>query len=140
MTAVPEAFLDLFERETIAAFTTLNPDDTPHTTPVWPDYDDGSILVNTERGRRKERNVRRNPAVSVLVWDPADVYRFVSVTGRVETVTEAGAVEHVDELARQYWGVSSHAERAGESDEPRVIIEVHPEHVMTSATSPSGGS
>lgn len=133
MASIPAASQDLFERETFAQFATLMPDGTPHVTPVWIDYDPDAdrVLVNTARGRRKERNVRSEPKVGLSVLDPDDPYRYVSVRGRVAAVTTEGAVEHIDALARRYMGVEeypNHGEEAG----PRVIIKVRPDQVVTS--------
>ena len=63
MASIPESYHDLFDKRTFAHLSTVTPDGTPHPTPVWIDYDAGTdrLLVNTARGRRKERNVRRNP-------------------------------------------------------------------------------
>ena len=132
MDSIPEQFHDLFERETFAHFATMMPDGTPQVTPVWVDYDveANRVLVNTARGRRKEKNVGRNPKVSLSMVDPDDPYRFVSVRGEVDELTEEGAVEHINELARRYMGVE---EYPGLDDEEgaRVQIRIRPEAVAT---------
>jgi PPOX class probable F420-dependent enzyme len=86
--------------------------------------------VNTARGRRKERNVRRNPKVGVSVLDPDDPYRYVSVRGEAE-LTEQGATEHIDELARRYFDVEEYPHH-GEESGPRVLVEIPAETVSTS--------
>lgn len=131
METIPAAFHDLFERETFATFATVMPDGTPHCTPVWVDYDGECVLINTARGRRKERNVRREPAVGVLAMDPEDPYRYVSVQGTVVEVTEAGAADHIDALARRYMGVDVYPNH-GEERGPRVIIRIEPTRVVAS--------
>lgn len=106
MAAIPEAFQDLFEKPTFAHIATLWPGGAPHVTPVWVDYDAAAdrLLVNTERGRRKEKNVRNDPRVGVSMTDPDNPYRMVSVTGEVEEITTEGAREHIDELTERYMG------------------------------------
>lgn len=135
MAEIPAEYHDLFERETFASFATKMPAGTPQVTPVWIDRevrDDGDrILVNTARGRQKERNVDRDPQVGVLVLDPDDPYRYVSVRGEVEEVTTEGAVEHIDELARQYMDVEEYPNHGEESGE-RVIIRIDPVRVVAS--------
>ena len=132
MEQVPESMRDLFERETFASFATVMPDGTPQVTPVWVDMDDdGYVLVNTAKGRRKERNVRENPKVGVQVLDPDDPYRYVSIRGGVEAVTQDGAVEHIDALAQRYMGVDEYPNH-GEEGGPRVIIRIRPDRVVTS--------
>lgn len=106
MATIPAAFQDLFEKPTIAHVATLTENDDPHVTPVWVDYDpeDDRLLVNTERGRRKERNLRANPSVGVSMTDPDDPYRRLSIIGTVDETTTDGAREHIDDLARRYTG------------------------------------
>jgi PPOX class probable F420-dependent enzyme len=78
----------------------------PHVTPVWIGYDedDDRLLINTERGRRKERNLTKDPSVGVSMIDPDNPYRSLSVIGEVEEITTDGAREHIDELAQRYTG------------------------------------
>ncbi|WP_267642499.1 PPOX class F420-dependent oxidoreductase [Haloarchaeobius amylolyticus] len=130
MEPIPEQYHDLFEKQTFAHFATLMPDGTPQVTPVWVDYDPETnhVLVNTARGRRKERNVRENPKVGIEMTDPDDPYRFLSVRGEVVAVTEDGAVEHIDELAQRYMGQDTYPNH-GEESGPRVIIRIRPARV-----------
>jgi len=131
MASIPEEFHDLFEKRTFAHLSTLTPDGTPHSTPVWVDYDADAdrVLVNTARGRHKERNVRANPKVGVSMCDPDDPYRYVSVRGEVAELTEDGAVEHIDALARRYMGLEEYPNH-GEESGPRVILEIRPDNVV----------
>ncbi|MFB6104147.1 MAG: PPOX class F420-dependent oxidoreductase [Halobacteriaceae archaeon] len=128
---IPDAVIDLFDRETYAILGTVMPDGTPHLTPVWIDHDGDDILVNTARGRQKDRNVRANPRVGVCILDPDDPYRYVSVLGRVITVTTDGADDHIDALARRYMDVEEYPHH-GEERGPRVIIRIQPDRVTTS--------
>ncbi len=127
--AIPERFHDLFDEPNFATFATVMPAGTPQQTVVWIDREerDGEdrVLVNTERGRQKERNVQRDPLVGVCVIDPDDPYRYVSVRGRVEEVTAEGADDHADALAKQYMGVEEYPNREEEEGE-RVIIRIEP--------------
>jgi PPOX class probable F420-dependent enzyme len=128
---IPESHVDVLEAESYGHLATLMPDGSPQTTPVWVDHEDREyVLVNTARGRQKERNVRRDPRVAVSVPDPEDPYRYVSVRGEA-TLTEEGAVEHIDELARQYMDRERYPHH-GEESGPRVIVRIEAEHVTTS--------
>ncbi len=133
MASIPESYHDLFDKRTFAHLSTVMPDGTPHPTPVWIDYDADAdrLLVNTARGRRKERNVRTNPAVGVSMCDPADPYRYVSVLGEVAALTEDGAVAHIDALARRYMDVETYPNH-GEESGARVVLEIRPDRVLTS--------
>jgi PPOX class probable F420-dependent enzyme len=130
MPVVPDPYRDLFERPSIATIATLTPTGYPHVTPVWIDYDGEHLLVNTARGRRKERNVAQNPSVGVSVIDPDDFYRYLSAYGDVTDLREEGAVEHIHELSVRYTGEEYGNLEA--EDGARVIIEITPEHVMAS--------
>ncbi|MFC7177118.1 pyridoxamine 5'-phosphate oxidase family protein [Halosegnis marinus] len=132
MAEIPESFHDLFERRTFAHVTTLMPDGGPQTTPVWVDYDEdtGEVLVNTARGRRKEKNIRHDPRVAVSMTDPDDGYRYLSVRGEAELTTE-GAVEHIDALARRYMDVEEYPHH-GEEDGERVLVRIAPDSVAHS--------
>jgi PPOX class probable F420-dependent enzyme len=127
MPTIPDEFLDLFEKPTFAHVVTMMPDGRPHTTPVWIDYDveDNRLLVNTERHRRKARNVDENPAVSVSMTDPEDPYRYLSVTGTVEETTTEGAREHADELAQRYIDDDYPSEIQTE----RLLLRIKPEDI-----------
>jgi len=100
-----EGVRQLAKGKNFAAFTTLLPDGQPMTHVMWVDCDDEHVLINTERHRQKARNVRRDPRVTVTVWDAADPYRYVEVRGEVvETVTGPEARRHIDELSVKYEG------------------------------------
>jgi PPOX class probable F420-dependent enzyme len=99
---IPETHRDLIEGPYNAALTTMMPDGQPQTTPVWCNAAGGDILINTMRGFRKEKNMRANPHVSLLAYDPRSPLRNIEVRGLVVEMTETGALEHLDELTRLY--------------------------------------
>lgn len=127
---VPESYRDILEKRSFGHLATIDPNGWPHVSPVWVDHLDGEyVLVNTLRGRRKERNVRENPRTMISVIDPDDPYRYLAVRGRA-TLTEEGATEHIDELARQYLDVDEYPHHDGET-EPRVIVRIPADYVIT---------
>src|SRR3989442_13497211 len=104
---IPPEFLDLVT--TKKAFTnlaTVMPNGSPQVTPVWFDFDGKDIRVNSARGRVKDRNMRRDPRVALSILDPDNPYRYLSIRGRVIKITETGAVEHINPLARKYRGMA----------------------------------
>ena len=128
---IPESHVDILAAESYAHLSTVMPDGTPQVTPVWVDHDGReAILLNTARGRQKERNIRANPKVGVSVLDPDDPYRYVSVRGEAELIAE-GADDHIDELAGQYMGVDEYPHH-GEESGSRVVVRVPAESVATS--------
>jgi PPOX class probable F420-dependent enzyme len=88
-----------------AAFTTLLPDGRPMTHVMWVDCDDEHVLINTESHRQKAKNVRRDPRVTVTIWDRDDPYHYAEVRGEVvETVAGPEARAHIDSLSMKYYG------------------------------------
>jgi PPOX class probable F420-dependent enzyme len=93
-------------------------------TPVWFDYSDGILRVNTARGRVKARNLRKGARVALAIVDPDNPYRHVQIRGRVRDVKEEGASRHIDSLARKYLGQDKYPyARPGEV---RVLCEIEP--------------
>lgn len=104
MKDIPSSHLDLIDGPYTVALSTVMPDGQPQTTPVWCNRRDGLILINVMKGFRKEKNMRINPRVSLLAYDPGNPLRNIEIRGCVVEMTEEGAVEHNDELARLYLG------------------------------------
>lgn len=116
----------LFEEPNVGHLATLNPDGSPQVSPVWVDVDDGLILVNTARGRIKDRNTARDPRVAISIHDRRDPLRRVSVQGRVVERTEEGAVEHIHALSRKYWGREYDRLTPGMV---RLILKIQPDRI-----------
>jgi len=104
--SIPEPYLDLFEKRSLAYLGTIMADGTPQVTPVWVDFDGQYILVNTAVGRIKDRNMAKRPQVGLTIQDPENFYRYISIQGRVVGVVEdaEGAREHINKLAHHYDG------------------------------------
>ena len=118
----PQTYLDLFQKKAFGAFTTLMPDGSPQTTPVWVDYQDEKIWVNSALGRQKDKDVRRDPRVALSITDPDNPYRYVGIRGRVTEITEDGADEHIDRMARKYLGQDKYPYR--QPGERRVLYKI----------------
>ena len=101
---IPASHRDLVQCPPVAALTTVTPDGAPQTSVVWCDVDGDCVRVNTMRGFAKERNMRRNPPVTLLCYDPRQPNRYLEVRGTVIEMTRAGAAEHLDDLASRYAG------------------------------------
>jgi PPOX class probable F420-dependent enzyme len=126
----PEKYLDLFQKKAFGAFTTLMPDGSPQTTPVWVDYQSDKIWVNSALGRQKDKDVRRDPRVAIAIMDPDNPYRYVGVRGRVTEITQDGADAHIDKMARKYLGQDKYPYR--QPGEKRVLykISIEKTHAM----------
>ena len=101
---IPASHRDLIECPPVAALSTVMPDGTPQTSVVWCDSEGVFVRVNTMRGFQKERNMRRNPLVTLLCYDPREPLRYLEVRGTVVEMTEDDAGRHLDELASKYAG------------------------------------
>lgn len=126
MAAIPEKFLDLTQKKAFAQLATLMPDGSPHVSPVWFEYDGKNILINSAKGRVKDKNVRRDPRVGLDILDPDNSYRHLSIRGRVVEITEKGADEHIDKLTKKYLGKDTYPNRR--PGEVRVIYKIELEH------------
>lgn len=123
---IPEEFLDLLNPETKAFLflATVNKKGIPQVTPVWFDSDNEFIYINTNEGRLKDRNMKSQPDVAMVIQDPKDPYRYLGIRGTVISHTTEGADEHIDMLARRYdnkpWTY-----REGQK---RIIFKIQPTH------------
>ena len=125
MVAIPSGCLDLLEqKKAFAHLATLMPDGSPQVTPVWFDYKDGRIRVNSAKGRTKSRNMKEGSRVALAITDPDNPYRYIQVRSQVGRVTEEGASAHIDSLAKKYLGQEKYPyARPGEI---RIIFEIEP--------------
>ena len=133
--AIPASHRDLVECPPVAALTTVMTDGSPQTSVVWCDFDGAFVRVNTMRGFAKERNMRRDPRVTLLCYDPRQPLRYLEVRGTVVEMTEEGAVRHLDELASKYagrplryFGDAIPAQFA--ATEIPVLVRIRPSHVV----------
>lgn len=102
LASIPASHQDLLEGYGYVALATVMPDGQPQLIPVWCNVEGDYILVNTMRGFRKERNMRANPRVTLLAYDPKRPLRHLELRGLVVEMTEIGALEHLDQLTRLY--------------------------------------
>ena len=70
---------------------------------MWVDYKDDSLLINTEKGRQKTLNIRENNSITLIVFEPSEMYSSWEVRGRVvEIIEDHTANEHIDKLSNRY--------------------------------------
>jgi PPOX class probable F420-dependent enzyme len=93
----------LLDANTFAILCTVNPDGAPQSSVIWIKRDGDDVVFSTIRGRRKTRNMERDPRVSICMYDPAAPYVYVELRGEI-TMTEAGGRELISELSRRYDG------------------------------------
>jgi PPOX class probable F420-dependent enzyme len=126
--AIPEKVLDLFKKQAFANLGTIMSDGSPQVTPVWVDYDGKYVRFNSAVGRVKDRNVRRDPRVSLSILDPENPYRYLAIRGRVVEITQEGADDHINSLSQKYLGKPY---PYGQPGEVRVTYKIEPEKVSS---------
>jgi PPOX class probable F420-dependent enzyme len=122
----PEEYQDLINDKSKALLylATIMPDGSPQVTPVWFSTDGEHILINTNEGRTKDRNMKERPKVAMTIQDPNKIYRYFGIRGEVVSYTSEGADEHINMLSLRY------------DDEPwtyketqkRIIFKIKPTH------------
>jgi len=133
---IPESHLDLITRPLHGVLTTMMPDGQPQSSLVWCDHDGECVRVHTSLERQKGRNMAANPKVSLLIVDPQDTSRFISIRGDVEIVYR-NAVSELDVITRQY---TPHPKYYGyvfpESKqllETRIVCRIYPSKITLDA-------
>ena len=118
----------IVQKNSFAFLRTLMKDGSPHVTPVWIDMVDNTILINTAEGRIKQKNVSRDPRVSISLIDEENPYSMVTIRGQVVEQTSDGADEHIDKLAKKYLNADKYP---GHSPNiKRVILKIRPEKIF----------
>jgi PPOX class probable F420-dependent enzyme len=122
----PEEYLDLLEDDVKAYLflATTMADGSPQVTPVWFNADDEYILINTNEGRTKDRNMKARPKVAFVIQDPNDVYRYLGIRGEVVEHTTDGADEHINQLSVKYDGEPWKYRQ----EQKRIIFKIKPTH------------
>ena len=132
---IPASHRDLVECPPVAALSTVTAQGDPQTSVVWCDFDGECVRVNTMLDFAKERNMRRNPLVTLLCYDPAEPLRYLEIQGTVVEQSEDGAWAHLDAIASKYYGrpVRYFGDVVpagfGETEAP-VLCRIRPDHVV----------
>jgi PPOX class probable F420-dependent enzyme len=126
---IPEKYLDLFKKPAFANLGTIMRDGSPQVTPVWVDFDGKHVRVNSALGRVKDKNMRRDPRVSVSIQDPENPYRYVEIRGKVVEITQNGADDHINKLSQKYLGKPEYPYR--KPGEVRVTYKIEPQKISS---------
>ena len=107
-----EATLRLVDGKNYAVLATINPDGSPQTSVIWIGRDGTDLLFSTVEGRRKHRNMLRDPRVSVTVIDSSDPENYVELRGRVSMAPDVGRQVDI-RLSWKYDGKDPDEDRPG---------------------------
>jgi PPOX class probable F420-dependent enzyme len=127
MAAIPDEAKHLFESKDFAHLATINPDGSPQVSPVWIGLDGGLVTFNTAEGRVKTNNLHRDGRVAISIHAQDNPYENLLIQGKVVEMTNDGADDDIDALAKRYLGVDSYPYR--QAGEERVIVKIRPEKV-----------
>ena len=104
MLTIPASHQDLIKDEAKAYLflATLMPNGSPQVTTIWFNADDKYILINSAKGRVKDKNMRVRSHVGLVIQAFDDPYHFIQIQGRVVEIIEEGALEHINQLSLKY--------------------------------------
>lgn len=128
-TLSPKARAFLQERR-FAVLGTINRDGTPQLSTMWYLLEGDTIMMNTKVGRVKERNMRRDPRISLCFEEG---YNYVTVSGKVEFIDDQQTAQaDIYRLAVRYDGEESAQRQMQESfgKEQRVTLHLRFDHVI----------
>ncbi len=127
---IPTDFHDLLARPLLMTLATTLADGGMQLTPVWFSFDGTHIYFNSEKDKLKHRILRKRPQVSLMILDPDDRARWLSVRGRVIEIADDIGRAHIDALTMRYMGVPHFG---APPEELRVRFKIAPEHVAAAA-------
>ncbi len=127
MNTIPQEYQDLLKPETraLAVLATIMKDGTPQISPLWFSWDGQCILINTAKGRVKDRNMREHPTIALAILDPKISTRYIQIRGKVIEINESGADAHINALSLKYDGMPW----TKVPGQIRVQYKILPEHV-----------
>jgi PPOX class probable F420-dependent enzyme len=118
---LPQSVKKLLEDKAYGHVVTFTTQGNPQLTMVWMDVEGDEVLFNTSEGRRKSENLRRDPRIIVSVQDRNDPQAYAVFRGKGR-VTEAGADDHIDKLAKRFLGTDKYPFR--QPGEKRLIVRI----------------
>jgi len=127
--SIPDGFKDIIKKKAFAHLATVMSDGSPQVSPVWVDIDGEQLVVNSAKGRLKDRNIRADARVAVSATDPDNPYRALMIRGKVTKITEEGAEEHIDKMAYKYLEEDRYPYRT--QGEVRILYYIEPTKVAT---------
>jgi len=114
----------LFSEKNLVFIATVMSDGSPQVSPVWANYEDGYILINTAEGRIKHKNILRDPRVAVSVVSKNNPLDMTTIRGIVEELIPDYDYLHADKLTQQYMGQEHYPFKR--DNEKRIILKIKP--------------
>ena len=125
---IDDKVIKLFSAKNLVFIATLMKDGSPQLSPVWANYEDGFILVNTAEGRIKHKNILRDPRIAVSVTSNDNPLDMTTIRGNVIEIIPDYQYHHADKLTKQYLGRTNYPFK--QPDDKRIIFKIKPEKVF----------
>jgi len=122
-----DKIIKLFEEPNLVFIATIMKDGSPQVSPVWADYEDDHVLVNTAEGRIKHKNVLRDPRVAISVVDQKNPLNMTTIRGKVTEIIPDYEYKHANKLTKKYMGKDKYPFR--QPGEKRTILKILPQRV-----------
>jgi PPOX class probable F420-dependent enzyme len=119
---------NLFKGKNLVFIATVMKDGSPQLSPVWADYEDGYIMVNTAEGRVKHKNVLRDSRVAISVVSQNNPLDMTTIRGKVIEIVQDYDYVHINKLTKKYIGVENYPFR--QANEKRIVLKIKPEKVF----------
>ena len=123
-----EKAIKLFQGNNLIFIATLMADGSPQLSPVWGNYEDGYIFVNTAEGRIKHKNILRDSRVAVSVASNENPLDMTTIRGKVIEVLSDSNYLHADKLTQKYLGRLHYPFK--QKNEKRIILKIQPLRVF----------
>ena len=118
----------LLNGQNLVFLATSMPDGSPQVTPVWGDFEDSHIRINTAEGRLKHKNILRDPRVAISVVDSKNPLDMTSIRGKVVEIIPDYEYKHADFLTKKYLGKEKYPFKR--PAEKRIILKIVPEKIF----------
>lgn len=119
---------NLFKDKNLVFIATVMKDGSPQLSPVWANYEDGHILVNTAEGRVKHKNVLRDSRVAISAVSQNNPLDMTTIRGKVIEIVPDYDYVHINKLTKKYMGVENYPFR--QAGEKRIVLKIKPEKVF----------
>lgn len=123
-----EKIIKLFSEKNLVFVATIMKDGSPQVSPVWANYDNGYVLVNTAEGRIKHKNILRDPRVAVSVVSKDNPLDMITFRGVVQEIIPDYDYHHADKLTQQYMNKEHYPFK--QDNEKRIILKIKPHKVF----------
>jgi PPOX class probable F420-dependent enzyme len=120
--------VQLFSAKNLVFIATVMKDGSPQVSPVWANFEDGYVLINTAEGRIKHKNILRDPRVAVSVVSKDNPLDMTTIRGVVTELIPDYDYSHADKLTQQYMNRPHYPFKR--DDEKRVILKIKPDKVF----------